>query len=459
MTTARPMDSIWKSRMAPPLALLVLGSLTPASHKVTLEDENIEKINLGDSPDIVGITVKVDTAVGAFEIADKYRAKGVRVVMGGIHATACPDDCVKHADSVVIGDAEEIWPQLLRDAERGNLKRIYKNISGIGTEKIPIPKWNMLKHSKYLFTNTLTIGRGCPWRCDFCYNSAENIDSNYRTKSVRQILDEIASLKTDHVMFIDDNFIGNPNFVRLLLPEFKKLGITWHTAVSTNIGLYDDILDMMSESGCKSLFIGFESVNQSNLLKCHKTQNKIEKYDATIEKIHKRGMLVNASLVFGFDDDDPSVFPSTLEWLIKNRVSTMTAHILTPYPGTALHKRLESEGRIIDRDLRRYNTAHAVFIPAKMSPKELETGYVKMYSDFYSWLNIMRRFPVANNQIMPYLQFNLLYRKFGRQTSILGRIFGLRRLAEFARRTSYPKWRKKKEDNGNCMAMEKEVIA
>jgi radical SAM superfamily enzyme YgiQ (UPF0313 family) len=338
----------------------------------------------------------------------------------------------------VIGDAEELWPALLTDVEQMRLKPIYKNDRRVEAAKIPIPRWELLKHDKYLFTNTLTIGRGCPWKCDFCYNSAENIDSGYRVKSIGQILAEIKSLRSDHVMFIDDNFIGDPAFVRRLLPEFKKLGITWHTAVSANIGLYDDILDMMAESGCKSLFIGFESVNQKSLLNCHKAQNKIESYDATIEKIQKKGILVNASLVFGFDQDDPSVFPATLEWLVKNRVSTMTAHILTPYPGTVLYKKLEREGRITDRNLQHYNTAHVVFNPAKISADELKKGYLKIYSDFYSWMNIVRRLPPAKSQMAAYLQFNLLYRKFGKQTSQLGKIFGMRRLANFARHLSYP---------------------
>lgn len=451
MTTARPMDSVWKTRMAPPLGLLVLGSLTPAMHEVTLEDENIGKIRLNDKPDLVGISVKVDTAFRAFEIADGYRARGIRVVMGGIHATACPDDCLKHSDSVVIGDAENTWPLLLADVEKGYLQCVYRNSGSVAAETIPVPRWNLLNHSKYLFTNTLTIGRGCPWRCDFCYNSSSNIDPSYRNKSVRQILNEIASLGIDHVMFIDDNFIGNPDFVRRLLPELKRLGITWHTAVSTNIGLYDDILDMMADSGCKSLFIGFESVNQKNMLNCHKAQNKIEKYDETIGKIHGRGMMVNASLVFGFDGDDASVFPATLEWLVRNRVSSMTAHILTPYPGTVLHGKLEAEGRIFDRDLRNYNTAHAVFSPAKMSREELESGYIKIYSDFYSWTNILRRLPVADGQLSAYLQFNLLYRKFGKQTSVLGRIFGMRRFADFARRISYPKWNSMRDSGKNIL--------
>lgn len=413
-STARPMDSEWKTRMAPPLSLLILGALTPKKHKVSIEDENVEKLCLNDKPDIVGITVKVDTVSRAFEISKGYRAKGIPVVMGGIHVTACPEDCLRHADAVVIGDAEEIWPQILLDAEAGGIKQIYRNAQTVDTGKIPIPRWELLRREKYLFTNTLTIGRGCPWRCDFCYNSADNVDAAYRTKTICQIIKEIESLNSDHVMFIDDNFIGNPGFTRKLLPELGKMNLTWHTAVSTNIGLYDDILDMMAESGCKSLFIGFESVNQKNLLNCHKTQNRIEKYSETVEKIHRRGMLVNASLVFGFDDDDSSVFQTTLEWLIKNRVSTMTAHILTPYPGTRLYKKLEEEKRIVDRDLRHYNTAHAVFSPKMLTCEELEAGYLQMYKDFYSWKNILRRLPLSDSQLLAYLEFNLLYRKYGK---------------------------------------------
>jgi radical SAM superfamily enzyme YgiQ (UPF0313 family) len=194
----------------------------------------------------------------------------------------------------------------------------------------------------------------------------------------------------------------------------------------------------MAASGCKSLFIGFESVNQRNLLKCHKRQNRIETYDETIAKIRRRGIMVNASLVFGFDEDDESTFPATLDWLIRNRVATMTGHILTPYPGTRLYKQLLSEGRIIDHDLNHYNTAHAVFTPKQITPRKLELSYRWIYEQFYSWPNIFRRWPTANGPLAAFLEFNLLYRKFGKVTCILGKLFGMRNLAKLAKAVAFP---------------------
>jgi radical SAM superfamily enzyme YgiQ (UPF0313 family) len=438
LTTRRPMDSDWKTRMSPPLSLLVIAALTPDQHKVTLQDENVETIDLNDTPDLVGITVKVDTVYRAAEIASNYRRRGIPVVMGGIHPTACPEECTIYADSIVVGEAECLWSQLLEDASRGRLRRIYRNSEPIDIARTPVPRWDLLQDKDYLFTNTLLIGRGCSWRCDFCYNSSENIDAHYRMKPIGNIIREIESLGIHHVMFIDDNFIGDPEQTRELLLKLRELGITWHTAVSADIGRHEDLLDLMADSGCKSLFIGFESVNQTNLLSCHKTQNRIEKYDGTIARIHQRGMMVNASLVFGFDNDDTSVFPATLEWLTRNRIATMTAHILTPYPGSKLYNRLSLEGRVIDSDLRHYNTAHAVFRPSNMTPDELEKGYLWIYSQFYSWSSILNRWPVTANQIAAYLQFNLLYRKYGYATCFLGKIFGMRRLAKLAKSIAYP---------------------
>ena len=341
-----------------------------------------------------------------------------------------------------MGEAESLWPRLLADAAGGRLQRLYRNDGPVDIALTPVPRWDLLHARRYLFTNTLTIGRGCPWRCSFCYNSSENVDARYRMKPVARILEEIASLGTRHVMFIDDNFIGDLRQVRILLDAFRGLGLTWHTAVSADIGRHEDILDRMAETGCRSLFIGFESVNADNLRCCRKTQNRTESYDDTIAKIHARGMLVNASVVFGFDGDDASVFDTTVDWLTRRRVSTMTAHILTPYPGTVLHRQLEAAGRIVDRDLRHYNTAHAVFRPLRMTPAELEAGHRRAYRRFYSWEGIARRWPADRRQAAAYLQFQLLYRKFGKVTSLAGRALGMRTMARLARAVAYPPWRR-----------------
>jgi radical SAM superfamily enzyme YgiQ (UPF0313 family) len=436
-STMRVLDSAFKSHMAPPLSLLVLGALTPRQHVVTLEDENVERLRLDDRPDLVGITVKVDAAYRAHEISRRYRARGVPVVLGGIHPTVCPDENRAHANSIVIGEGEGVWPDVLRDV--GSLKPVYRvEKLSAGLNGSPVPRWELLQGKNYLFTNTLVMSRGCPWRCEFCYGSSPNLPRGHRVKSPAQVLAEIASLATRHVFFIDDNFIGSPDKARTLLSAFSSLGLTWHTAVSADIGRHEDILDLMAQSGCKSLFIGFETLNERNLLACRKPQNRIEEYDRTIRMIHDRGMMVNASLVFGFDQDTTDTFAPTLDWLVSRKVETMTGHILTPFPGTPFYRRLLAEGRIIDSNLAHYNTSHVVFRPRGMTAEELQEGFLWMYRQFYSWRRIWERLPAAREQWAAYLLFNVLYRKLGATVSLLGKLGAMGLLARTARALSYP---------------------
>jgi radical SAM superfamily enzyme YgiQ (UPF0313 family) len=257
-------------------------------------------------------------------------------------------------------------------------------------------------------------------------------------KGYRQILEEIESLQTTQVMFIDDNFIGNPDRARHFLRYHIPEGLTWHTSVSADIGKHEDILDLMALTGCKSLFIGFETLNPGNLEGCGKHQNRISEYESTIGKIHSRGMMVNASLIFGFDHDGPDIFPATLEWLVENRVETMTGHILTPYPGTKFHKQLLEEHRIFDFDLLHYNTSHVVFHPARMSADELREGYLWIYREFYSWRRILARLPESRSQWTAYLLFNFLYRKYGKAISLAGKLGLMRAIAKLAKGVAYP---------------------
>jgi radical SAM superfamily enzyme YgiQ (UPF0313 family) len=203
--------------MSPPLSLLVISALTPKRHKVTMEDENVEKLNLDDSPDLVGITVKVDTFNRSAEIAAGYRKRGIPVIVGGIHPTAAPNDCAKIADSVFIGEAETLWSEVLKNAAEGKMKEIYAASHATEAADIPVPDWSLLNHGNYLFTNTLRISRGCPWKCDFCYNSADNVNSRHRVKPIEKIISEIESVGLRHIMFIDDNFIGDPVSAKKLL--------------------------------------------------------------------------------------------------------------------------------------------------------------------------------------------------------------------------------------------------
>jgi radical SAM superfamily enzyme YgiQ (UPF0313 family) len=255
-------------------------------------------------------------------------------------------------------------------------------------------------------------------------------------RPIADVLRDIRALGTRHVLFIDDNFAGSPAYTRALLEEMRGLNLKWNAAVTARILDEPELLDLMRDTGCQSLFIGFESINNASLRGVNK-DNRAEKYDELVQAIHSRGIMINASMVFGLDGDGPEVFAQTIEWLIKNRIETLTSHILTPYPGTALYRRMEEAGRITDRDLSRYNTAHVVFQPMGMTAEELYKGYLWMYRKFYSFGSILRRMPKQKEQRRPYLLFNLLYRKFGSVTSALARLVPMRALGQLGAWMAY----------------------
>lgn len=434
----RPMDSEFKRLMSPSMSLLALAALTPLEHDLSIEDENAQKLNLLDNPDLVGITVNVDTSQRAYEIAKVYRSRGIPVVLGGIHVSANPKEALEYADSVCIGEAEKVWSQILADTREGRLQGVYQSKEPVDPALIPVPRWEAMGSNPYLYTNIVVASRGCPFQCEFCYNSSDYVFHQYRFRPVDKVIEEIKRLDTRHVMFIDDNLIGNIEWAKELVYALKPLKLKWNAAVTANLYNHLDLLDEMADSGCQSLFIGLESINPESIRSVHKYQNNREQYEHLIQEIHQRGIMINASLVFGLDYDYPEVFRETLDWLVKNKVETMTAHILTPYPGSALYKRYMEEGRIRDLDLSHYNTAHVVFEPRNMSEEELYEGYLWIYKEFYSFRNILRRIPDHPRQRVPYLVFGLVYRKFGkflsRRVSQMGLMHSLGR---WARMLSY----------------------
>lgn len=433
----RPMDSEFKRRMSPSLSLTTLAALTPPEHEVTVGDENVGRLDTSDSPGLVGITVNVDTARRAYAVADEYRRKGVPVVLGGIYASSNPEEGLLHADAVCVGEAEDVWERIIRDAAAGSLCGVYRHPVPSDLARTPAPDWDAVERKKYLYTNVICSSRGCPFACDFCYNSCDYVHHEYRNRPVDAVVREIEAMGTKQVMFIDDNFIGDPEAALRLIGRLRRMDLAWHAAVSSNLVHYPELLDGMAASGCKSLFIGFESINPESVRSVNKKQNRVSLYEKLAAMVHERGIMINASLAFGFDHDTLSVFPDTLAWLVANRIETMTAHILTPYPNTRLHKRLIAEGRIVDFDTAHYNTAYAVFEPKHMTREQLREGYLWMYRKFYSFANIFRRMPAEPAQRMPYLLFNFGYRKFGKITSLLGRLGLMRAIGKLGRKLSY----------------------
>jgi radical SAM superfamily enzyme YgiQ (UPF0313 family) len=430
----RPMDTDLKTRMSPPLGLYTLVSLTPPGHEISVINENVEKIPADISADLVGISITLDVFPYACEIAAGFKSRGIPVVAGGIHVTCSPGECMDRFDAICVGAAERVWAKMVDDAEKHTLKKVYQDMDGFRGEEIVSPAYDKITCRKYLYTNVVTTSRGCPCRCDFCYNSCAN--RCYVRRPIGDVLRDIKALRTRHIYFVDDNFIGDPEYTRGLAEAIKPLNIKWNAAVTTKILNHLDLLDLMVESGCQSLFVGFESVNNAALKAVHK-DNRAELYERLAYELHLRGIMINASMVFGLDGDGADVFRNTLDWLVKNKIETLTSHILTPYPGTKLYARMADTGRITDFDLAHYNTAHVVYQPQSLSAGELYAGYIKIYKQFYSLRSILLRRPESKRQRIPYFLFNFLYRKFGKLTSFICGIIPMRMMGRLAERLAY----------------------
>lgn len=433
----RPMDTKLKTRMSPSLALLTIAKLTPKEHVVIIENENVEKIDFDEPVDLVAITVTVDVMNRAAEISKEFKSRGVTVVAGGIHITADPERAIDSFDTICVGMAERVWIKILKDKENNSLKNIYYDMDNIEGKEIVSPDYDIIDNRKYLYTNIVSTSRGCPFKCDFCYNSCKGSLKTYINRPVDEVIKDIRALKTRHIMFIDDNFIGNPQWTKKLLKEIKPLKLKWNAAVTSNIVDMPELLDEMSESGCQSLFIGFESINSKSIDSIHKVQNSVNSYEKLVEEIHRRGIMINASFVFGLDEDDISVFKNTSDWIINNKIETVTSHILTPYPGTKLYSDLMEENRISDSNLSNYNTAHVVYKPRNMTDEELYNGYLGVYKEVYKFKNIIKRLPKCKKQWVPFLAFNLFYRKFGKVTELLCSIVSFENTGKFFRWLAY----------------------
>lgn len=379
-----------KYSLFPPLGLATLAGYLSDDDQVTIQDEHVEPLDLDDEPDLVAIQVYITSAHRAYELADHYRRKGAHVALGGLHVTALPEEAIRHADTIFIGPGEDTWPAFLADWRAGRPGKIYR--SQVRTlAGMPRVRRDLIKRHLYLVPNSIVVSRGCPHACDFCYKDAFFRGSrSFYTQIVDDALAEIQRLPGRHLYFLDDHLLASPRFAASLFDGMKGMGRLWQAAATVQSVLQPGLLEKAAESGLRSLFVGFETLSAENLKAQHKHQNLYRDYGEAIRRLHDLGVMVNASFVFGMDDDDETVFDRTVEWAIEQGIETATFHILTPYPGTALHRHMEAEGRITTRDWSLYDTRHAVFRPARMTAEALETGYWRAYRDFYRWGSILR---------------------------------------------------------------------
>jgi len=378
-----------KYSLFPPLGLATLAAHLDADDDVTLTDEHVEKLNLDDRPDLVVIQVYITSAYRSYAIADHYRRRGCFVVLGGLHVTSLPDEAEQHADAVFLGPGEDTWPQFLRDFRAGRpAKRYASQVRTLNA--LPPIRRDLIKRHLYLVPNSIVVSRGCPHVCDFCYKEAffEGGRSFY-TQTVDAALAEIERLPGRHLYFLDDHLFGNPGFAAALFNGMRGMGRLWQAAGTVNSILTRGLLEKAVACGLRSLFVGFETTNPANLREQRKFQNLRRDYGAAVRRLHDLGVMVNGSFVFGMDEDDETVFDRTVEWAIQQGIETATFHILTPYPGTPLHHRLQAQKRILHSRWDLYDTRHCAFQPLKLAPEALEAGYWRAYEDFYRWGSIL----------------------------------------------------------------------
>lgn len=379
-----------KYSLFPPLGLATLAAYLGFGDEVTIQDEHVEPLDLEDEPDLVVLQVYITSASRAYQVADRYRARGVRVAMGGLHVTSLPREALAHADHVFLGPGEDTWPRFLADLRAGRPRRVYRSRTRT-LDGAPPPRRDLIRRHLYLVPNTLVVSRGCPHHCDFCYKDAfYRGGRSFYTRRVDAALAEIESLPGRHAYFLDDNLFADRRFAEALLEGLRGMGRVWQAAGTVQAALDRPLMRRAADAGLRSLFVGFETLSPSNLREQGKLQNLDRDYDAAIAGLHERGIMVNGSFVFGMDSDDAAVFRRTTDWAVSRGIETATFHILTPYPGTPLHERMAAQGRLLHRDWDRYDTRHAVHRPARMTPEALEAGYRRAYEDFYAWSSILR---------------------------------------------------------------------
>ena len=365
---------------------------------VTILDERVEQINFDIPYDIVGITIMTPLAPRAYEIAEEYRKRGVPVVAGGMHVSACPDEVSLHVDSIVIGEAEQTWPQLIDDFKRGAMKKVYKAEAHIDMGSIIPMKRNLLKTDKYVPVEFVETTRGCPFGCHFC-SVTKFFGGKYRVRPVDDVIKEIATFKTttqrfsikNVVFFVDDNIIGDRDHAIELFKKIKPYKLNWLGQASINLAKDEELMVLAKESGCMGFMVGFESLSDEVLKDVGKKPNVTTEYLAAIRKIQSHKMGVMGSFIFGFDQDDETVFKKYWQFVRQSGLEALYVGIMTPYPGTKFFDELSKEGRIFDHNWSHYDTSHVVFQPKKMSVETLNKGYRWALKKSYSYYSIFKR--------------------------------------------------------------------
>src|SRR6266540_5192210 len=437
----------------PKLSLPTIAAYTPENWEVEIQDEAVREIDFEYPADMVGISIMTCYAPRAYEIAAEFRKRGVPVVLGGVHPTYCPDEALQHCDAIVTGEAEDTWPRLVADFEAGNMQRHYKMEQFPALDNYKPPRVDLLSEDAYMTRMCTFTTRGCHFDCEFCSVSPFNGKST-RRRPVPEVIAEIQRVKgfvCDELVgrigrgsmleamkiaakirfgiedgaifaFVDDLHNSNRAYCRELWAALKPLNIKWGCQSTLFLGDDEEMVKLAADSGCVSVFVGMESIFEESLGETHKPFNRVKKFEEEIKMFHDHGIMVNPGIVFGFDNDDESVFERTVEFLIKNRCELAYFNILTPLPGTPLYTRYEAAGRILDRHWAHSARQYVTSSPTRMTSDQLQEGYYWAQHTFYSLPNIWRRISHTSQRFVPRLEMNRQFRRVINRACPKGRL-------------------------------------
>ena len=415
--TTRPLY-LNRALYSPLAGLLAVAASIPADrYEVVLTDENIETVDFDLKADLVGISAMTAYVNRGYEIADAFRARGLPVVMGGVHPSFMPQEALKHADAVVIGEAELVLPKLLDDLERGQMRGVYRADRLHPMVGVPMPRYDLLKKHRYVNRTFVQTSRGCHQGCTFCAEPLMN-GLKFRYRPVDEVVREIERCGSRIISINDADFFGTAERPKEVMRALIGRGVQWQAGVTSKLAQDDRMLELAAKSGCTLLSIGFESITRSTLTSVHKHVNRPETFAALVEKVHSYGIMVFGLFMFGFDGDDASVFETTARFNIDADYDACAYSVLTPYPGTLTWYEMKKAGRIVSYDWTKYDQANVVYRPAQMTGDQLRLGQTAAYERFYSVPSIAKRFPALGRRKRTQWTIYNLFMKKGAATDV-----------------------------------------
>jgi radical SAM superfamily enzyme YgiQ (UPF0313 family) len=394
-----------------PLTLTTLAALIPPELPATVRvlDEGVDDVDPDRiDADLVGISAITGTAPRAYELSAKLRSRGIPVVLGGVHPTLMPEEALLHADSVVVGYAEESWPALLRDFAAGRMARRYNQSPHLKLVNLPFPRRDLFNSGMVNVAHTLEATRGCIYQCEFCVVPAAW--GAPLQKPVADVVADIRQMRAKRVIFLDLNLIADVAYAKELFSALIPLKIQWGGLTTTTIAWDDELLDLAARSGCHGLLIGFESLNQASLVETRKAFNMRRSYYEVVRKIRDRRIALMGCFVFGFDHDTLHTFDETVDFVLDTRMDLPRYAIAVPFPGTALYRRLKSEGRVTTENWSLYDGQHVVFEPKNMTAAELLEHTRRAWKRTYSYASMWKRLSGSRTRLSIAIPANFGYR-------------------------------------------------